>query len=104
MFYTLAHVAASGYFAASGSPNTISHLTAEKLRVFRFPKPPLNEQVQISDYLDAFIASLRQTEGAIQRAVDLLREYRTALISGAVTGQIDVRTYRKEPEAVLEDM
>ena len=102
MFYTLAHVAASGYFAASGSPNTIPHLTAEKLRVFRFPKPPLDEQVQISDNLDAYIAGVQQTERAIQRAVDLLREHRTALISAAVTGQINVRTYRKEPESILE--
>lgn len=102
MFYTLAHVAASGYFAASGSPNTIPHLTAEKLRVFRFPKPSLDEQIQISAHLDAYIASLRQTEGAIQRAVGLLKEHRTALISAAVTGQIDVRTYRNEPKTVLE--
>jgi type I restriction enzyme S subunit len=35
-------------------------------------------------------------------AVERLREYRAGLISAAVTGQIDVRTYRKEPEAVLE--
>ena len=41
------------------------------------------------------------TEG-LRRMVDSLREYRTALISAAVTGQIDVRTYRREPEAVLE--
>jgi type I restriction enzyme S subunit len=102
MFYTLAHVANSGYFAASGSPNTIPHLTAEKLRVFRLPKPPRGEQVEIADYLDAECQRLRGLETKIREAVNKLVGYRAALISAAVTGRINVRTYRKEPEAVME--
>ena len=34
--------------------------------------------------------------------MDRLKEYRSALITAAVTGQIDVRTYRRDPEEVLE--
>jgi Type I restriction modification DNA specificity domain len=75
MFYTLAHVASTGYFAASGSPNTILHLTAEKLRVFRFPKPPLEEQVQIAEHLDAERSRLLSQEAAVREAVNKLREY-----------------------------
>ncbi len=53
--------------------------------------PPLAEQEAIAVFLgrettkiDALIAKIRQ-------AIDHLNEYRTALISAAVTGKIDVR-------------
>ena len=38
----------------------------------------------------------------IGEAIERLHEYRAALITAAVTGQIDVRTYRRDPEEVLE--
>jgi type I restriction enzyme S subunit len=42
-------------------------------------------------YLDAELAKLDTLTAEAQRAIDLLQERRTALISAAVTGQIDVR-------------
>jgi type I restriction enzyme S subunit len=52
--------------------------------------PPRNEQDKIADFLDN---KTNQIEGQVsreKRLIDLLKEYRTALISEAVTGKIDV--------------
>jgi type I restriction enzyme, S subunit len=53
--------------------------------------PPKGEQAAIVAHLDAQTAQLDTLTTEAQRAIDLLQERRTALISAAVTGQIDVR-------------
>ena len=53
--------------------------------------PPYEEQLEITDYLDSINDDYRKAEGNIQKEIDLLREYRTRLISDVVTGQMDVR-------------
>jgi len=53
--------------------------------------PPHDEQVAIVRFLDERLGELDALTAEAQRAVDLLQERRTALISAAVTGQIDVR-------------
>jgi type I restriction enzyme S subunit len=58
---------------------------------FRIPIPPPEEQTQIVGYLDRERTRLATLEGKVLNSIGFLREYRTALISAAVTGQIDVR-------------
>lgn len=53
--------------------------------------PPLAEQVAIVRFLDEKLCEFDTLTTEAQRAIDLLQERRTALISAAVTGQIDVR-------------
>lgn len=53
--------------------------------------PPLAEQVAIVRFLDEKLCEFDTLTTEAQRAIDLLQEHRTALISAAVTGQIDVR-------------
>ena len=53
--------------------------------------PPLNEQTAITEFLETEIATFDTLTAEAQRTIDLLQERRTALISAAVTGQIDVR-------------
>jgi type I restriction enzyme S subunit len=55
------------------------------------PLPPIAEQGQILDYVIVQASRFDTLTLEAQRAVDLLQERRTALISAAVTGQIDVR-------------
>lgn len=55
------------------------------------PLVPLAEQEEIAAYLDRETAQIDALVSDAQRAITLLRERRTALISAAVTGQIDVR-------------
>lgn len=90
-FHTLRNAAYLGLFVAEGNPNTIDHLTAEKLRKHKFAFPPFDEQQDIVIYLDGEISRIDEIVQAIQTQIDHLREYRQALISAAVTGKIDVR-------------
>ncbi len=58
---------------------------------FAFPFPPLAEQAAIAAYLDKETAKLDALVGKVEEAVERLQEYRTALITAAVSGKIDVR-------------
>lgn len=53
--------------------------------------PPLNEQQTIAAFLDRETAKIDTLIAKARRAIDLLKERRTALISAAVTGKVDVR-------------
>jgi type I restriction enzyme S subunit len=54
--------------------------------------PPVREQRAIADYLALETARIDQMVATIEVVIDRLQEYRTALITAAVTGKIDVRT------------
>jgi type I restriction enzyme S subunit len=82
--------ASAGVFVAHGNPNTIPHLTAEKLRVCRLPFPPPDEQGAIVAFLDGETSRIDALLDEVNLSIDRLREYRTTLISAAVTGKIDV--------------
>ena len=82
----------SGQFALQASAATIQHLPAEKLRVVRYPAPPLDEQRAIVTHVRLETNKLDTLSVATERTIGLLRERRTALIAAAVTGQIDVES------------
>ena len=53
--------------------------------------PPLDEQRRIVEYLDEQTAKIDTLIAETERFIELARERRAALITAAVTGQIDVR-------------
>ena len=53
--------------------------------------PPLDEQRRIADHLDEQTAKIDTLIAETERFIELSRERRAALITAAVTGQIDVR-------------
>lgn len=55
------------------------------------PLIPLDEQNAIAEYITAEVAKIDNALPIFQKEIELLREYRTRLISDVVTGQIDVR-------------
>ena len=61
------------------------------IQSFRFVLPPVNEQEQIVSHVRQLAASFDDLTAQAESAVQLLNERRSALISAAVTGQIDVR-------------
>lgn len=89
--YLLNMAATLGVFAGGEAKATVAHLTAEALRRYRFAYPPYGEQVEIVALLDEETAKIDALMTEAQSAIALLSERRTALISAAVTGQIDVR-------------
>ncbi len=54
-------------------------------------EPPLKEQRAIATYLDRETARIDGLVEKVQASIELLREYRTALISATVTGKINVQ-------------
>jgi type I restriction enzyme S subunit len=66
-------------------------ITGTRVRAERVPVPPLPEQAAIAAYLDAETANLDALVGKVEEAVERLQEYRTALITAAVTGKVDGR-------------
>ena len=66
-------------------------LTGDAIREGVFPLPPLPEQQAIAAFLDRETAKLDGLVVKVREAIQRLKELRTALISAAVTGRIDVR-------------
>ena len=61
---------------------------------FRIPLPNLEETHQIVEYLDEKLCRFEAIINQAENSLNLLRERRTALISSAVTGKIDVRNWQ----------
>lgn len=70
---------------------TIPHLTTEKLEALEWPHPSPAEQQAIVDFLDERCAAIDALISKALEVIETLREFRTALITDAVTGKIDVR-------------
>ena len=85
----------SEMFVAHFLPDTtgvsVPHISPEQINNFMIPVPPVNEQEAIVDFVKTETDKFNTLTAEAQHAIDLLQERRTALISAAVTGQIDVR-------------
>lgn len=66
-------------------------ITGTQVSRQRLPLPPMSEQHSIVEYLDEKCANLDALIAKSEQMIGVLREYRSALITDAVTGKIDVR-------------
>ena len=89
--YFMRMAADRGDFTLS-TASTIQHLTAEKLRVVRYPAPPRDQQCAIAGYLDRETARLDALIAEKERLLKLLAEKRHTLITRAVTRGLDPDT------------
>jgi type I restriction enzyme S subunit len=71
--------------------NTQLNLNIERISSLNVTMPPIEEQGAIARQLDCLSESNRRLASSIRDGIARLQEYRAALISAAVTGQIDVR-------------
>nr|WP_320010812.1 restriction endonuclease subunit S [uncultured Desulfobulbus sp.] len=74
--------------------STMNNLNTETLGRVRVPVPPIKEQKAILKYIQEINQKYDTMEELALRQVILLQERRTALISAAVTGKIDVRNWQ----------
>jgi type I restriction enzyme S subunit len=79
--------------------STLENLSAAIVGKLRVPKPPKYEQINIVDHVDLSNKRYSNLICSVERSVRLLQERRSALISAAVTGQIDVRGLVPEASA-----
>ena len=69
-----------------GQPN----ISQELIKSFRVPVPPINEQQLIVQHIESECSRIDFKKARTEELIELLTEYRTALISEAVTGKIKV--------------
>ncbi|MFE9990080.1 hypothetical protein ACFYRK_24850 [Streptomyces sp. NPDC005381] len=70
---------------------SVPHVSEWQVRKFKMPFPPLDEQRCMATLLDAETAKIDTLIAESKRFIELARERRSALITAAVTGQVDVR-------------
>lgn len=66
------------------------------------PLIPASEQEEIADYIEQETAKIDRAIPVLEKEIELLKEYRTRLISDVVTGQMDVRNV-EVPEYTPEE-
>lgn len=85
--------------SGGGQPN----ISQDKVRSLRIPVPPSDEQVSLVKNLDRALEHDALVTGDVSLILTLARERRAALITAAVTGQIDVTARNKPAAEQLED-
>ncbi|MGV6810288.1 MAG: restriction endonuclease subunit S [bacterium] len=73
---------------------TVESIEHEYLSSSLIPVPPKHEQVQVNDVIRDQMSLFDDLESKMTKEILLLQERRTALISAAVTGKIDVRHWQ----------
>ena len=76
---------------AQESAHGTRKMETETITRFPMPVPPVSEQRAIAEHVKASMKHLDQLAEATRNTIDRLTEYRTALITAATTGKIDVR-------------
>lgn len=82
---------------------TVKHLSSGQVRDIRIPLPRGNEMGVLLDHLDKAVGLLDNLSKTAKEGILLLKERRSALISAAVTGKIDVRNHQAAVAALNED-
>ncbi|MCY9849284.1 restriction endonuclease subunit S [Pectobacterium jejuense] len=73
--------------------STVPQINNKHIDPMKFPLPPITEQKEVLESLSAQVANLNLLVQKASEAIALMRERKTALISAAVTGKIDVRDW-----------
>ena len=103
----LMQIMSSPMFAAHIEPETtgvsVPHISPTQIADFVIAMPPVEEQTRIANVLHERLAKFDSLEANAEDAVELLQERRTALISAAVTGKIDVRGWKPPSSAAKSE-
>ena len=80
------------YFTSTSKQSTnLASTNSSTLRQFPIVLPPTGEQQRLVDWVQIKTDQMDRLMDKVQQHIELLQEHRTALISAAVTGKIDVR-------------
>lgn len=87
----LSSMAVDGYWQLAKQGSTFNEVSIATVKELLVPVPPLHEQIAIDSMLNRATARLDSLLSKTELSIDLLKERRSALITAAVTGQIDLR-------------
>ena len=77
------------------------HLNCGNVKFMQIPIPPICEQLEIISLIKARSKKFNELISQAEKSVSVLKERRSALISAAVTGQIDVHGLVDEEEVAV---
>ena len=80
-----------GYFEPETTGVSIPHISPTQIEHFAISVPTIDEQLQIVKHIELEYIKINGLISETEKSIVLLQERRTALISAAVTGKIDVR-------------
>lgn len=93
-YYTL--LSAKPILQSLGQGSTFMELPRQSLASFKLPCPPHEEQQAISNFITQFTAKTDRQNAQVIETIERLKEYRSALITDAVTGKMDVHSIGKK--------
>ncbi|WP_289000115.1 restriction endonuclease subunit S [uncultured Psychrobacter sp.] len=93
-FLRYSFLAALPAFEQTSTQSTQANLNVDRIGTVKGAFPSHGEQKKIVIYLDNMLEHYRAIEVKANEQIKLMQERRTALISAAVTGKIDVRGWR----------
>ena len=76
--------------------STIQHFGPSHLGRMKALLPPIDEQQKIAKYLDTAVGEIRSLREKNIDSIGLLKDFRTSLITEAVTGQLDIKKWKKK--------
>jgi type I restriction enzyme S subunit len=83
------------YQAGAYLTSTINQLTVATLGNLVVPLPPPDEQKAICTHIESRMPAFNRLSDQVRASIVRLKEYRSSLITAAVTGQIDVMAWSK---------
>ncbi|MBI6189397.1 restriction endonuclease subunit S [Providencia rettgeri] len=86
--------------SAEGASSSMQNIAKEDYLAINAILPQLKEQIEIVNYIKKNEAKFLRLEAQVMNTIELLKERKTALISAAVTGKIDVRDW--QPKGIQE--
>jgi type I restriction enzyme S subunit len=99
MAYQIFSTSGQAQLLGAGYGGTKIQLGLGEIKDLWLALPPLNEQQEICSYLSAAIKEMERQIFSINKVIGNLQEYRSALITNAVIGKIDVRAWQPNQEA-----
>jgi len=102
MFYIIQSTVILNYFLNEVTGATIFNLSLNSIRNTPIVLPPIEEQQSVVTYIEEKTAKINTIITKYEKQISLLEEYRTSLISKAVTGQIDVRGWKPPKTNISE--
>lgn len=84
------------YISINSKGAILEHITKEVFMAIPFPKPSIKEQIQIIQFIKCQTKKITSLIEKKQKLIDLLKEYRTAIINQAVTKGLDPNVKLKD--------
>lgn len=78
------------FFLSITKQVTISGIDSQQLKDVTIPLPPPDEAAKVWSYCDALHTEIENVSNSVHTSMHKLREYRSALITAAVTGKMEI--------------